>query len=126
MAVGSQSFGGHLRAGYKPSSPQRGRQIWLQGGSTTTKQYWLDALRAYSYSGSARPAQAGGGLSALLATKGHVMSGSLCQALDLSHPQTVALAGSGGKTTLMHALAAELTAAGQMVVITTTTKIFPP
>lgn len=54
------------------------------------------------------------------------MPGSLCQALDLSHPQTVALAGSGGKTTLMHALAAELTAAGQMVVITTTTKIFPP
>lgn len=50
----------------------------------------------------------------------------LCRALGLSRPLLLAIAGSGGKTTLMLALAAELAAAGQAVVATTTTKIFSP
>ncbi len=53
-------------------------------------------------------------------------AGPLCAALGLSRPLMLAIAGSGGKTTLMLALAAELSAAGQAVVITTSTKIFPP
>jgi probable selenium-dependent hydroxylase accessory protein YqeC len=52
--------------------------------------------------------------------------GPLCQALGLLKPQVTALLGSGGKTTLMYALARELAQAGGRVAITTTTHIFPP
>jgi probable selenium-dependent hydroxylase accessory protein YqeC len=38
----------------------------------------------------------------------------------------IAVVGSGGKTSAMHALADQLTRAGHSVVITTTTKIHPP
>jgi probable selenium-dependent hydroxylase accessory protein YqeC len=38
----------------------------------------------------------------------------------------IAVVGSGGKTSAMHALAGQLTQAGHSVVITTTTKIHPP
>ncbi len=54
------------------------------------------------------------------------MTGGLLEALGLERPQTVAIAGSGGKTTLMYALAAELGRAGQAVIVTTTTRIYPP
>lgn len=52
--------------------------------------------------------------------------GPLCQALGLLTPQVTALVGSGGKTTLMYALARELALAGQRVAVTTTTHILPP
>lgn len=51
---------------------------------------------------------------------------SLKEVLGLAHPGLVSLVGSGGKTTLLWALAAELTAAGQPVAVTTTTHIHPP
>lgn len=41
-------------------------------------------------------------------------------------PRMTALVGAGGKTTLMYALAERMAAAGERVVCTTTTKIFPP
>jgi probable selenium-dependent hydroxylase accessory protein YqeC len=50
----------------------------------------------------------------------------LCRALGLPSPAVVAVAGSGGKTSLLAALARELAAAGQAVALTTTTHIFPP
>jgi molybdenum cofactor cytidylyltransferase len=49
---------------------------------------------------------------------------NLAHALSLGSKEVIALAGGGGKTTLMFRLAAELTAAGQRVVTTMTTKIF--
>lgn len=52
--------------------------------------------------------------------------GPLRDSLGLGQPTTVAMAGSGGKTTLLYALAKELARAGQTVVVTTTTRIFPP
>jgi molybdenum cofactor cytidylyltransferase len=52
--------------------------------------------------------------------------GPLCRALGLLSPQVVALVGSGGKTSLMYALAHELAGAGRRVAITTTTHILPP
>lgn len=52
--------------------------------------------------------------------------GSLCDALRLHSPGIVAVAGSGGKTTLVQALAAELAAKDQTVVISPTTHIYPP
>lgn len=50
----------------------------------------------------------------------------LIQTLGLSRPGLVGLVGSGGKTTLLWALAAELAAAGQPVAVTTTTHLHPP
>ncbi len=50
----------------------------------------------------------------------------LAEALGLKEPGVVAVAGSGGKTTLLLALARELAAAGQKVALTTTTHIYPP
>ena len=48
----------------------------------------------------------------------------LSHALSLGSKEVIALSGGGGKTTLMFRLAAELTAAGQRVVTTMTTRIF--
>lgn len=45
---------------------------------------------------------------------------------DGAFPRMTALVGAGGKTTLMYALAARMVAAGETVICTTTTKIFPP
>jgi|Deesub1362A_J573_1020465.scaffolds.fasta_scaffold03889_4 molybdenum cofactor cytidylyltransferase len=50
----------------------------------------------------------------------------MCEALGLEDPGVVAVVGSGGKTTLLQALARELAATGQKVVLTTTTHIYPP
>lgn len=44
----------------------------------------------------------------------------------VAFPRMTALVGAGGKTTLMYALARRMADAGQRVVCTTTTKIFPP
>lgn len=44
---------------------------------------------------------------------------------DGAFPRVTALVGAGGKTTLMYALAASTVAAGEKVICTTTTKIFP-
>lgn len=54
------------------------------------------------------------------------VAGDLLKALELAEPQTVALVGSGGKTTLMYALAAEIAGRGGQVAVTTTTRIYPP
>ena len=43
-----------------------------------------------------------------------------------SDPGTVAVVGAGGKTSLVKTLAAELSAMGRRVIITTTTKMHPP
>ena len=48
---------------------------------------------------------------------------SLTEALGIGERELVALVGGGGKTSLLFALAAELTAAGRGVVLTTTTRI---
>jgi len=48
----------------------------------------------------------------------------LCHALRIQRKEIVALVGAGGKTTAMFRLARELTARGQRVVTTTTTRIF--
>ena len=47
----------------------------------------------------------------------------LIEALGLQHARLIALCGAGGKTTLMFTLAREFVAAGERVLITTTTKI---
>ncbi len=47
----------------------------------------------------------------------------LCRALGLEEARLVSLCGAGGKTSLMFALAREFAAAGDRVLITTTTKI---
>lgn len=47
----------------------------------------------------------------------------LIQALGLQHSHLISLCGAGGKTTLMFCLAREFIAAGERVLITTTTKI---
>ncbi len=51
---------------------------------------------------------------------------SLSEALALGGSGVISLVGAGGKTTLLYSLAAELAAAGQRVLTTTTTKIYPP
>ncbi len=51
---------------------------------------------------------------------------SLLDALSVPSPGTVSLAGGGGKTSLLWALASALVAEGKRVVTTTTTKIYPP
>ena len=50
----------------------------------------------------------------------------LADILDLAGKELVSLAGAGGKTSLMFALAGELALAGQRVLVTTTTHIFRP
>jgi probable selenium-dependent hydroxylase accessory protein YqeC len=52
--------------------------------------------------------------------------GPICSDLGLRTPCIVAVAGSGGKTTLVQALAAELAAKGQTVAISPTSHIYPP
>ncbi len=49
---------------------------------------------------------------------------SLKEAFDIHYGDVISLVGAGGKTTLMSALAKELSATGEPVVTTTTTKIF--
>ena len=51
---------------------------------------------------------------------------SLYRSAALTDPALVSFIGAGGKTTLMLRLAEELAAAGHKVIITTTTKIYPP
>lgn len=51
---------------------------------------------------------------------------TLAEALGVAPGDIVALVGGGGKTTLMYRLAEELAAAGHRVLVTTTTKIYPP
>jgi len=46
--------------------------------------------------------------------------------IPIKKGDVVSIVGSGGKTTLMYALARELAERGERVVTTTTTKIFPP
>jgi probable selenium-dependent hydroxylase accessory protein YqeC len=47
----------------------------------------------------------------------------LIEALGLHHSRLISLCGAGGKTTLMFSLAREFVAAGERVLVTTTTKI---
>ena len=51
---------------------------------------------------------------------------NLIDSLDLKPREIISLVGGGGKTTLMFALARELSEAGHKVITTTTTKIFEP
>ena len=51
---------------------------------------------------------------------------SLRDALEIHPKEIISLVGAGGKTTLMFALARELTQKGKAVITSTTTKIFPP
>lgn len=51
---------------------------------------------------------------------------TLSSALGVSGPQIISAYGAGGKTTVLNRLAAELSAAGEKVILTTTTKIYPP
>ena len=51
---------------------------------------------------------------------------SLKEALDIHPKDVISIVGAGGKTTLMFALARELSNKKGMVITTTTTKIFPP
>jgi probable selenium-dependent hydroxylase accessory protein YqeC len=51
---------------------------------------------------------------------------ALFDLLDLPNHSTVALIGGGGKTTIMFGIAAEARDRGRAVLVTTTTKIWPP
>jgi probable selenium-dependent hydroxylase accessory protein YqeC len=51
---------------------------------------------------------------------------TLKEAFDIGSKEVISLAGAGGKTTLMSALAGELKEGGGLVITTTTTKILPP
>ena len=51
---------------------------------------------------------------------------NLIDALSLNNREIIALVGGGGKTTLMFALARELSSQGHRVITTTTTKIMEP
>jgi hypothetical protein len=51
---------------------------------------------------------------------------SLCRGLALGKNGVISLVGAGGKTSLMFRLAHELSASGDTVLTTTTTKIYPP
>lgn len=51
---------------------------------------------------------------------------SLKEAFGIHPGEIISLVGGGGKTTLMFALAQELTSSGQSVITTTTTRIFEP
>lgn len=57
---------------------------------------------------------------------GDATGGPLCHALGVDNPGQVAVVGSGGKTSLLAALAAELARGGRPVVVSTTTRIYPP
>lgn len=48
------------------------------------------------------------------------------EAFRLARGEVVSLVGAGGKTTLMYALAKEMSRAGDLAITTTTTKILPP
>lgn len=50
----------------------------------------------------------------------------LVPALGLGSHRIVAIAGAGGKTSLLYALARELAGAGERVLLTTTTRLLPP
>ena len=50
---------------------------------------------------------------------------SLARAFELADRELVSLAGGGGKSTIMHALATELAVSGKRVITTTTTRILP-
>ena len=50
---------------------------------------------------------------------------SLFRCLEISPPSVISFYGAGGKTTLSGRLGAEMAAAGQKVLLTTTTKIYP-
>ncbi|MFC2067456.1 selenium cofactor biosynthesis protein YqeC [Chloroflexota bacterium] len=54
------------------------------------------------------------------------MTTSLEEAFEIQTTEVISLVGSGGKTTLMFALARELAATGRLVITTTTTKILEP
>ncbi len=51
---------------------------------------------------------------------------TLVDAFDVREGEVVAFIGGGGKTTAMYRVAEELAARGLKVIVTTTTKIFPP
>jgi probable selenium-dependent hydroxylase accessory protein YqeC len=51
---------------------------------------------------------------------------TLKEAFEIRPKEVVSLVGAGGKTSLMFALARELTEKGKAVITSTTTKIFPP
>ncbi|MEG6523217.1 selenium cofactor biosynthesis protein YqeC [Desulfotomaculum sp. 1211_IL3151] len=51
---------------------------------------------------------------------------SLHAALELGPKETICLVGGGGKTTAMYRLSGELADRGNKVIVTTTTKIWPP
>jgi len=51
---------------------------------------------------------------------------ALREAFDINPGEIISLIGAGGKTSLLYALARELTQQGKLVITTTTTKIFPP
>jgi probable selenium-dependent hydroxylase accessory protein YqeC len=51
---------------------------------------------------------------------------NLIQAFEIGPKEIISLVGGGGKTTLMYALAKELSDKGNRVITTTTTRIFPP
>lgn len=51
---------------------------------------------------------------------------TLAEALEVRRGEVVAFIGAGGKTTAMYRVAGDLAACGQRVLVTTTTKIFPP
>ena len=51
---------------------------------------------------------------------------SLADALGVKPGEVVAFIGAGGKTTAIYCVAADLAARGLQVIVTTTTKIFPP
>ena len=51
---------------------------------------------------------------------------TLSDALGVGPGEVVAFIGAGGKTTAIYRVAADLAARGLKVIVTTTTKIFPP
>ena len=51
---------------------------------------------------------------------------TLKEAFAIHHGEVISLVGGGGKTTLMFALAQELASVGELVITTTTAKIFEP
>jgi probable selenium-dependent hydroxylase accessory protein YqeC len=56
----------------------------------------------------------------------HKIISNYREAFDIKKGEVISLVGGGGKTTLMFALARELSSAGRLVVTTTTTRIFEP
>jgi len=58
--------------------------------------------------------------------KGRIPRMQITQALPLANGMTLCLVGAGGKTSLIFALAGELAARGQAILVTTTTAMFHP